>query len=138
MNTSAISYPEDWNTHLYDSKITLALTPPSGGWIHLILSGTPRGGLAEVSSSYVFDPLAGLVEWMGIIAKGGTNTMTVDEEGIEVIFSVDSVPERPDWLELHVSRSGDLEDDDDDTPPRTIYHSRVERRQFVHEFYRRF
>ena len=62
----------------------------------------------------------------------------MDEEGIEVFFSVESIADRPDWMELHVGRSGEFEDDDDDTPPRTIYHSRVKRRQFIHEFYLRF
>lgn len=126
-------YPPDWETYLYDSHLTLALTPPHAGWIALVLIGTPRGACTVISCSNVFDPLPDLVKWLHEIAASRLpSEMEVDEEGCSAFLQALAVPGRPDWIELRIERESAR-----DEGREMLFHSRVERKQMVREFCRR-
>ena len=129
------SYSENRETWWYDSTITFSLTPPLFGWFDLWVAGTPRGGFPHINFSYIYDPLADFVEWVGKIAAGQLPAeVSLDEEGTHALFQAQLVKDRPDWIELKIDRLYGGEN----LEPKRIYWSRVNRHQLVREFCRRF
>lgn len=126
---------ESWGTYWYDAQVTMLFLPPLYGSFDWFLKGEPRGGTATIHCSYVFDPLRDIVAWFTTIAAGEIPAvLKVNEEGHYAVFSAASVQDRADWIEMKIERVGDPTGDDD---PRLLYLSRVERRQIVKEFLRR-
>lgn len=130
------NYPEHWNTYWYDSIVTMVFTPPMFGSADLILIGTPRGLLTHVSLSYCFDPLEDLVRWMREVVQARLPAvMKIDQEGSWAVLQALPVAGRPEWIELII---------DFEPYPRNarhekrLYWTRVECRQLVREFLRRF
>lgn len=137
MNLPGIGDPEDWESRWHDSKLTLMLTPPSNGWIHLVLVGTPRGNVTEVGLSYCFDYFYELLKWVQQVLAGPLPAeFDVNEEGPWVEFRALAVPQRPEWIELRLTRFS-YDEDDNELPGKLLFRCRLERRQLAHEFYRR-
>ena len=130
------SHPKRWNTYWYDSIVTMVFTPPRFGSADLILLGTPRGTLTHITLTYCFEPFKDLVRWMHDVAAGRLpSTARLNEEGSYAVLQALPVDARPDWIELIVDRELDP------SAPKyekRLYWTRVERRQFIREFLRRF
>ncbi|MCX6908351.1 MAG: hypothetical protein NTY01_09955 [Verrucomicrobia bacterium] len=132
-----VKYPPDWNKYLYDSVVTMALTPPHSGWIDWILIGTPRGGLLCIDCSSVFDPLEDVVAWFHRIARNRLPAeVKVDVEGCLMVLQARRVAGRPEWFEFHIEQRtySHVKPAGNDT----VFLCRARRQQVVAEFCRRF
>lgn len=67
------------------------LTPPEAGWIYCHIDGAD---FLTIRMSYVFRPLADLWLWSVAVARGLLPvTVRIDEEGTEVYFAAEELPE---------------------------------------------
>ena len=125
---------EQWPTDWYDAQVTMLFTPPLFGWFDWFLHGIPRGGFAHIRCSEVDEPCTEMVRWITAIARGHFPAeLQIDEEGRHVVLQADAVTDRPDFGLLKIVR--DFESTS--SPPELIYLSRINRRQLVQQFLRR-
>ena len=135
MQSPPAVYPEDWIKSYFDSTITLMITPPYSGWVTLVFVGTPRGGVTAVDCSAVYDPFPALGRWIHKIASNDLPAVArVNEEGCIAVLCVRPIPGREEWVELQINRCGESELGKGDQR----FLCRAERRQLVHELFRRF
>jgi hypothetical protein len=124
-----------WHYGVWDGQLTVAFGYAESGWILMAILTTTFNRSAIIHCSDTYDPFPEMQKWLEKIArKEWPADWEIDEEGYITLLR--AKPEKEDNLDFQVW--GYPYPENPKYPPKLVLRSRVERRQLLTEFYRRF
>lgn len=122
-------YPYD--TMGWDGKITVCFSYAIAGWIQLWISGTSYLQHITLYTSHVFNPYPALIEWLEAVAENRLPArLAIDEEGVGKTLI--ALPLDDGRIDMQIQDALYEEDGE------ILFRMRVDRRQLVAEFVRKF